>query len=47
MKRFLTLMVIPHNDDHVREFNLAAPILWIIGLLLVLFIVTASYFAYG
>ncbi|MBE81819.1 MAG: hypothetical protein CME21_04575 [Gemmatimonadetes bacterium] len=47
MKRCLTLMVIPHNDDHVREFNLAAPILWIIGLLLVLFIVTASYFAYG
>jgi hypothetical protein len=47
MKRFITLMVIPHNDEHVREFNLAAPILWVSAGLVVLFIGTAAYFAYG
>lgn len=47
MKRFLTLMVIPHSDEHVREFNLSAPILWAAAALLVLFVATASYFAYG
>jgi murein DD-endopeptidase MepM/ murein hydrolase activator NlpD len=40
-------MVIPHNDDHVREFNLAAPLLWGAMVTLLLFVATASYFAYG
>ena len=47
MKRFVTLMVIPHNDEHVREFNLATPLLWASAGLLILFVVTACYFAYG
>ncbi len=47
MKRFLTLMAIPHNDDHVREFNLGTPLLWCAATLLVLFICTAFYFTYG
>ena len=40
-------MVIPHNDDPIREFNLAAPLLWGVGALVVCFLATASYFAYG
>lgn len=47
MNRFWTLMVIPHNDDHVREFNLAAPFLWGVAALAIAFLVTACYFAYG
>ena len=33
-KKFLTLMVIPHNESHVREFHLSRPFLW--GLYLIL-----------
>ena len=40
-------MVIPHNDDHVREFNLAAPFLWGVTALGIAFLGTACYFAYG
>ncbi|MEE2754739.1 MAG: hypothetical protein VX910_12205, partial [Candidatus Latescibacterota bacterium] len=47
MKRFLTLMVIPHNDDHVREFNLAMPVLWGAVVMVLVFIAAASYFLYG
>jgi len=47
MRRFLTLMVIPHNDDHVREFNLAMPVLWGAVAMVLVFVAAASYFVYG
>ena len=47
MKRFLTLMVIPHNDDHVREFNLATSLIWAGATVLLLFILTAGYFGHA
>ena len=47
MKRFLTLMIIPHSDDRVREFNLGAPLLWAGGVAVLMFLAVASYFAYG
>jgi len=28
MKKHLTLMVIPHNESHVKEFHLSRPLLW-------------------
>jgi murein DD-endopeptidase MepM/ murein hydrolase activator NlpD len=47
MRRFLTLMVIPHSDEHVREFNLAAPILWASACAVLVFVGISAYFAYG
>lgn len=47
MKKHLTLMVIPHNESHVKELHLSRPILW--GLLgcLSIFIATFLFFAVG
>lgn len=47
MKRFLTLMVIPHNDEHVREFNLAPSVIWGGAALVLLFIFAGAWLAYG
>ncbi len=47
MRRLLTLMVIPHSDAHVREFNLAVPILWAAACAVLIFVGISAYFAYG
>lgn len=35
-KKYLTLMVIPHNEDRVREFNISRPLIWGISSALIL-----------
>ncbi len=46
-RKFLTLMVIPHNEDHIRELNISRPILWGVAAFFAVSIMAFGLFAYG
>ncbi len=47
MKRYLTLMVIPHNKSHVREFHLTRLIIWSAAGCLGLVFCALIFYAFG
>ncbi len=46
-RKFITFMVIPHNEDHVREVNCSRPLLYGAAVAIALFLVSFSLLAYG
>lgn len=46
-RKFITFMVIPHNEDHVREINCSRPLLYGAGAGIILFALSFSLLAYG
>jgi len=47
MKKHLTLMVIPHNENHVKEFHLSRPVLWGIFSGITLFVAAFLFYTTG
>ena len=45
--KFVTFMVIPHNEDHVREFNITRPLIWAFASVALLGALLFGYFTYG
>jgi len=46
-KKLLTLMIIPHNEDRVREFSLSRPVLWGVCAALVVSFCALGFYAVG
>jgi murein DD-endopeptidase MepM/ murein hydrolase activator NlpD len=46
-KRFVTLMVIPHNEDRVREFHISRPIVWGLSAAVLVTVCALFYYAAG
>ncbi len=46
-KKYLTLMVIPHNEDRIRELNVSRPFLWGLSTLLVLSLCALVFYTIG
>lgn len=46
-RKFITFMVIPHNEDHVREINCSRLLLYGAGAAIVLFVISFSLLAFG
>ena len=47
MKKFTTLMVIPHNESQVREYQLSRPVIWIATGLFSTFFIALVFYAIG
>ncbi len=46
-KRYLTLMIIPHNEDRVRELNISRPLIWGLCGALTLCFCALIFYAFG
>ena len=46
-KRFVTLMVIPHNEDRVREFHISRPVVWGLSAAILTTVCALFYYAAG